>query len=113
MTVEQRKSVRYEVAVSAEVYTPNGMLCASTRNLSKTGVCLDLNKELTEGSQVGVSLFLVTDGIEDPDAEPLNIKADVIWSSPKDTGGFSSGLRFEATDNSGQQAIYEFLSQME
>ncbi|MBN2525442.1 MAG: PilZ domain-containing protein [Deltaproteobacteria bacterium] len=113
MTTEKRLAVRYTVEVSAEVYTREHVLGARTRNLSNTGVCLDMNKALKERSTIGLSLFLVVDGIEDPDAEPLNIKADVIWSSERDDGGYSSGLRFDTSDSAATAAIEEFLSQLE
>ena len=112
MTIEQRQAVRYDVDISAEVYTRDAVTAARTRNLSNTGVCLDLTIELKEQSTLGVSLFLVSDGIEDPDAEPLNIKADVIWSSERDDGGYSSGLRFDTSDANATEAIAAFLSQM-
>ena len=112
MTIDKRQAVRYDVEVNAEVYTREAVLLAHTRNLSNTGVCLDLNTELKEKSVVGVSLFLVVDGIEDPDAEPLNIKANVVWSSERDHGGFSSGLHFDTADEKATRAIALFLSQL-
>jgi hypothetical protein len=110
--VEQRRATRYEVTVSAEVYTVEAVLPASTRNLSETGVCFDLEHELTEDSTVGVSLFLVADGIEDPDAEPLNIKASVIWCTERDDGGFSAGMRFDEPGSSGNETLNHFLAQL-
>ncbi|HPN83536.1 MAG TPA: PilZ domain-containing protein [Spirochaetota bacterium] len=112
MSIDQRQAKRYDVEVSAEVYTASAVLPASTRNLSATGVCLDVPSELAEGGTVGVSLFLTTDGIEDPDAEPLNIRAKVVWTSPREDEGFSSGLRFDDSDATGRTAIETFLSQM-
>lgn len=110
--VEQRRAIRYTVAVSAEVYTAEAVLPASTRNLSESGVCFDLNQELIEDSTVGVSLFLVADGIEDPDAEPLNVKASVVWCTERDDGGFSAGMRFEGLTTEGTQTLNQFLSQL-
>jgi c-di-GMP-binding flagellar brake protein YcgR len=112
MPIDKRQAVRYQVEVNAEVYTREAVLLAQTRNLSNTGVCLDLNTELAENSVVGVSLFLVVDGIEDPDAEPLNIKASVIWSSEKDSGGYASGLHFDTADENATRAIASFLTQL-
>jgi hypothetical protein len=109
MTQEKRRALRYDIDVSAEVYTTSGTLWANTRNLSNTGVCLDLNEELQEGAIVGLCLFLVSDGIEDPDSEPLNIKASVVWSSPREDKGYSSGLRFDSSDEVGRSAISRFL----
>lgn len=109
---EQRRATRYEVAVSAEVYTPEAVLPASTRNLSESGVCFDLQQELVENSVVGVSLFLVADGIEDPDAEPLNVKASVIWCTERDDGGFSAGMRFEGLTAEGNDSLKQFFNQL-
>jgi hypothetical protein len=109
---EQRRATRYDVEVSAEVYTTEAVLPAATRNLSETGVCFDVSQELAEDSMVGVSLFLVSDGIEDPDAEPLNIKAKVAWCSEREDTGFSAGMRFDDLDEKGEATIKNFLSQL-
>ena len=61
---------------------------------------------------MGVSLFLVSDGIEDPDAEPLNIRAKVIWCSERDDAGFSAGMRFDELDDKRTNVIKDFLSQL-
>ena len=112
MSMEQRRATRYDVEVSAEVYTTEAVLPASTRNLSETGVCFDVDQELEEDGIVGVSLFLVSDGIEDPDAEPLNIRAKVIWCSERDDAGFSAGMRFDELDDKRTNVIKDFLSQL-
>lgn len=109
---EQRRATRYDVEVSAEVYTTEAVLPAATRNLSETGVCFDVSQELAEDSMVGVSLFLVSDGIEDPDAEPLNIKAKVAWCSEREDTGFSAGMRFDDLDEKGEATIKNLLSQL-
>jgi hypothetical protein len=113
MGLEQRRAHRYDVAVSAEVYTARAVLPASTRNLSESGVCFDLDEALGEDAVVGVSLFLVSDGIEDPDAEPLNVKAKVVWCSEREDAGFSAGMRFEELPETGQTVIKGFLSQLD
>ena len=111
-TIDQRRAERYDVAVSAEVYTAEEVLPASTRNLSETGVCFDITQALGEDATVGVSLFLISDGIEDPDAEPLNIKAKVVWCSEREDTGFSAGMRFEDLTEDGTGTIKGFLSQL-
>ena len=112
MGIDQRQATRYSVEVAAEVYTPGSVLSAKTRNLSETGVCFDLSTPLPEDATVGVSLFLVSDGIEDPDAEPLNIKASVVWCSEREDGGTSAGMRFVDLDERGTKVISHFLSQL-
>ena len=108
--IEQRLSARFNIEVAAEVYTPKEVLAASTRNLSATGVCLDLSRPLDEGSSVGVSLFFRSDGIEDPDAEPLNVRAKVVWCAQKDSDSYSAGASFEALTPANTKLLSEFLS---
>ncbi|MDD5308168.1 MAG: PilZ domain-containing protein [Deltaproteobacteria bacterium] len=107
--LEQRGAQRFEVNVSAEVYTGEAVLPATTRNLSRTGVCLDLDRGLAEGTTVGVSLFLTSDGIEDPDVEALNVKAEVMWCTERDDRGFSAGARFDRLSDEHNGALDHFL----
>jgi hypothetical protein len=107
--LDQRLAARFNVEVSAEVYTPGDVLAATTRNLSATGVCLELNTGLTEGSTVGVSLFFTADGIEDPDTDPLNVKASVVWCAERDGAGYSAGACFEDLSANDQKLLGEFL----
>jgi hypothetical protein len=109
-TIEQRGATRFEVEVAAEVYTPKAVLPARTRDMSSTGVCLDLDQGLEEGITVGVSLFFTTDGIEDPDAEPLNVKAKVMWCTEREDTGFSAGTRFEDVTDHSAELLGNFLS---
>ena len=108
--IEQRLSARFNVEVAAEVYTPKEVLSAGTRNLSASGVCLDLSTGLEEGSVVGVSLFFTSDGIEDPDAEPLNVRAKVIWCAQKDGASYSAGAHFQGMTAENQKLLNDFLS---
>ncbi len=108
--IEQRLSARFNIEVAAEVYTKKDVLAAGTRNLSATGVCLDLPSMLEEGSTVGVSLFFTSDGIEDPDADPVNLRAKVIWCAQKDNESWSAGARFEEVNESQQQQLNTFLA---
>jgi hypothetical protein len=109
---ELRRAIRYEVGVSAEIYTTDAVLPASTRNLSDSGVCVDIARALPEDADIGVSLFLVADGIEDPDAEPVNLRAKVIWCSERDDTGFSAGMRFEGIGDAETGAISSFLARL-
>jgi hypothetical protein len=108
--IEQRDATRFDVEVAAEVYTPKAVLPARTRNMSSTGVCLDIDQGLEEGITVGVSLFFTTDGIEDPDAEPLNVKAKIMWCTEREDTGFSAGTRFEDVTDHHAEIIGNFLT---
>ncbi len=108
--IEQRQAARFDVEVAAEVYTAKSVLPANTRNLSPTGVCLDTDSPMEEGSVIGVSLFLTSDGIEDPDIEPLNLKARVIWSTETDESSHSTGARFEELGEDEEAMLKKFLA---
>jgi hypothetical protein len=69
-----------------------------------------LSNGLPEGSTVGVSLFFTADGIEDPDAEPLNVKAKVVWCAQKDQDSYSAGANFEELTQENQALLKEFLN---
>jgi hypothetical protein len=109
---EQRQAERFEVELSAEVTNGEAVISAQTRNLSNTGICLDLNKSLDEGSTIAVTLFLIEDGIEDPDVEPLNLQAGVIWCGERDDEGFSAGCRFDDLSGPVNDQIKLFLSEL-
>jgi c-di-GMP-binding flagellar brake protein YcgR len=112
VVVEKRRARRYDVDISAEVYTAASVLPASTNNLSESGVSLDLSEPLDEEATIGVSLFLVTDGIEDPDAEPLNLQAQVVWCAEREDEGYSAGMRFKEIDDNNEEAIKSFLEKI-
>jgi hypothetical protein len=109
-TIDKRQAARFNVEVAAEVYTPDAVMAASTRNLSNTGVCLDTDVPLAENAPIGVSLFFTADGIEDPDVEPLNVKAEVVWSTERDDGGHSSGAHFSDLTEASEKILEGFLS---
>ena len=94
MIKEKRRHPRYDIELKAELFTGKEILPVTTRNLSKGGVSLILKKPIEEGTTVGLSLFITEDGIEDPDQEPLNIKAKLVWCAPQNDGSFIAGARF-------------------
>lgn len=107
---ENRAEARFPVEVAAEIYTSNAVIPANTRNLSNSGVCLDMSEALEEGIAVGISLFFTSDGIEDPDAEPLNVKGTIVWCSERDDDGFSAGAQFGELSPEHTSRLTEFLS---
>lgn len=101
-----RRDRRYEVELAAEVDAQGEALLAATRNLSKGGVCLDVEQPLDEGATLGISLFLTLEGIEHADSEALLVQARVIWCTARDDGGYTAGLQF-GTLSAGQTAAVE------
>jgi len=96
--MDNRKGKRWEASLSAEVYTRSAVIPAGAKNLSEDGVCLAVAAELPEDEMVGVSMFKVDDGIEDPDAEPINLPARVVWTRRNDGTRVRTGIRFVDDD---------------
>src|SRR6266511_2950605 len=92
-----RRHPRYEVKLSAELRAPNGRLeTATTKNVSVGGAALHFGHPvLADGQEVELSLFLVVEGVEDPEKPPLRVGAKVIWAGEADAGSHAAGVRFE------------------
>lgn len=107
-----RKDRRYEVELAAEVDSKGEALLAATRNLSKGGVCLDVEKPLDEGQTFGVSLFLTLEGIEHADSDALTVHAKVIWCSAREDGGYTAGMQFGTLSANQTAAVESFLRKL-
>ena len=93
--MENRRTDRREVELAAEVYTRSeDVIAGGAENLSDEGVCIALPEWLPAEALVGVSMFPVDDGIEDPDAEPINLPAKVVWCDKKHGPLIMAGMRF-------------------
>ena len=91
--MKNRRSDRRGSSLLAEVYTRTDVIAASTENVSDCGICLQVDARLQEDELVGVSLYPVDDGIEDPDAEPMNVPAKVVWCGHRSGTGILAGMR--------------------
>lgn len=93
---DRRGAPRYSVRLGAEVQYDGRLYTAMTRDLSAAGVSLEGDQAFEGGVQIQVSLFLVTEGIEDPSFPPLNLRGTVAWSDLGDgTGPAVTGVRFD------------------
>jgi c-di-GMP-binding flagellar brake protein YcgR len=110
MTTEQRKYPRYSVEVAAEVQLRGEVTVASTKDLSNGGASLITERPLPEGTPIAVTLFLTQDGIEDPDEEPFEAQATVMWSAERDSGSYTTGVRFDRIQPSQDKQLQRFLT---
>ncbi|MBI2894801.1 MAG: PilZ domain-containing protein [Deltaproteobacteria bacterium] len=108
----ERKDRRFEVELAAEVDVQGEVLLAATRNLSRGGVCLDVERPLTEGEPLDLSLFLTLDGIEEADTDALSVRATVVWCSEREEEGFTAGLQFGALNPSDAAMVERFLARL-
>lgn len=97
-TENTRAHSRYEIRISAEVATGGQTFTCATRDLSKGGVGLDCDRELTAGLPALVTLFVVVDDVEDLGTDPLELEADIVWCKGLDPEHFAVGLKFGELD---------------
>jgi len=110
---ENRRAFRYPVDVAAEVLVGKRVVPVRTKNLSETGVCLVSRQPLPEGETVSLNLFLTVDGIEDPDAPPLDVGASIIWASPGNQDDHIAGCHFADLDGEKVRILQMFLGQVQ
>lgn len=113
MSADNRKHRRYAVELAAEVEIRGEMLVAATNNVSVGGVGLVVDREVPEGSELAVTLFLTQDGIEDPDENPFEAKAVVAWSAVQDAGTWIAGVRFEKVSPAQAAQLERFLGKLD
>lgn len=109
MSQDQRQHQRVDVEVAGEVVVDGDVIGASTKNLSAGGVALLLDRELADGIELTLTLFLTQDGIEDPDQEPLEGPATVRWVAEREDGRFFVGLQFGALEGPAKERLDHFL----
>ena len=96
--------------MTAEVFLPDRVLEATTRNLSRSGVCFECEPVLAEGVTVAATLYLTVDGIEDATTAPLKVTTHVQWTSELDDGRALAGAQFLDLDLAAQKALDRFLT---
>lgn len=99
--------------MAAEVEVRGELLEGQTHDISSGGVSVQMPAALPEGETVQLTLILTQDGIEDPDEEPFEVSANVMWTAPSDSGESMAGLRFGGLDADKQAQLQRFLSALE
>jgi hypothetical protein len=92
-TENRRQHPRFAISLSVEIFTGADAVPAIAKNLSQGGLGVSLGSQLPKGQQVGLSLFLCEDGIEDERSAPANMRGEICWCTPE-PGGFAAGIRF-------------------
>jgi len=110
MSIENRRDERFGVKVAAEVTVGEDVVAAATQNVSRGGVALLIDRDVGEGATVAVTLFLTQDGIEDPDEEPFESQASVVWTAEQDDGSRVVGVRFDKVTRDQAAQLERFLS---
>jgi len=109
MSDNRRRDTRHEISVTAELLVGDDVLEGHTRDISGSGVSVEIDQELNDGAEVALTLLLTQGGIEDPTTEPLEVNATVMWSAPKEEGGAMAGLRFGELDQTQKSRLATLL----
>jgi c-di-GMP-binding flagellar brake protein YcgR len=107
----RRAHQRYETSLSVEIYTAEDVVHGVAKNLSLGGLGVGLDRTLPAQQQVGLSMFLTEEGIEDELTDPLNVRGEIIWCT-EDKGQFLAGLRFSPLQPKEQERIQHFLRRL-
>jgi len=107
--VQRRQHARFDVKLNAELTVGEEVFTATTRDISEGGIGLDLDRALPEGGELGISLFLVVDDVEDERTQPLNVRGTVAWCAERDEGEWAAGIRFAEVAANQKQWLKQFL----
>jgi hypothetical protein len=113
MEQTRRAHPRYATSLSVDVFTADDEVPAIAKNLSLGGLGIALKSPVTPQTEVGLSLFLVEDGIEDERTAPVNLRGTICWCTPDPkSGGYLAGLQFSGLQPADGQRIQEFLRRL-
>jgi c-di-GMP-binding flagellar brake protein YcgR len=90
----RRKHQRFRAAIAAELEVDTQLYEGVTRDVSQTGASILSQAPLVDGTQIIVTLLLTEDGIAAPDADPLTLRAEIMWTAEPTHQGTLAGIRF-------------------
>ncbi len=93
MTDHPRAQQRFEIRIGAELRVDGKVVTGTTRNLSTGGMCVEIDRPMTEGAMVRLTLFLVEDDVETEGARGLELTGTVQWTAEADRG-YAIGVKF-------------------
>jgi len=107
----RRAHPRFETSLSVEIYLADDVVHGVAKNLSLGGLGVGVDRTLPAQQQVGLSMFLTEEGIEDELTDPLNVRGEIIWCT-EDQGAFLAGLRFFSLQPKEQERLQHFLRRL-
>lgn len=105
------RAPRLSIRLGAEIRLGELTLTGTTRDISAGGVCVELDREIEDGTSLEVTLFVVEDDIESADQRTLSITGRVQWSAEGDRG-YSHGLKFVDPDTAKLAALGAALKRL-
>lgn len=105
---EKRRYIRTDTSIPMTLHLKEGKqakeLQSITRNISATGMMIEIGKQLPVGAEVKIDL-------NTPDSpNPVHCIGKVIWSSPASEGGkYNSGIAFTNIEEDNKNTFLKFL----
>jgi hypothetical protein len=104
---ERRKFMRFETALNAlcEIVSGNVKSSLEIKNISKDGALLILAKQLTQGSELKLSMDVPGDNV------PIFASCEVAWQKATDSkgAGFETGVKFTNIENADKGRLLEYI----
>ncbi len=91
----------------------NGAVPAAIQNMSITGMGFYLEVPVQDQSEISLSLYLLEDGIEDPNTPPLALSGQVMWCEGASGGrGYLAGVRLAPLGHEKLAALESFFERI-
>lgn len=96
---ERRRSIRIEVDVNVN-YDKDSF--GRSKNFSKTGLCIIINKSFVKGSFLKLMFSL-------PGLKEITVIGNVAWSFKKEAGDYEIGIEFWYIEEADRKMIMEYI----
>jgi hypothetical protein len=104
----QPRAPRFTIRLSAELRVEALRVTGMTRNLSTSGVCVEIDRPIAEGKVIGLTLFIVEDDVETEGARGLELSGTVQWTAEGDRN-YAIGIKFAALNAAQSTALTKAL----
>ena len=98
---------RYVVAVEVQIRADERLVPARTKNMSRGGLCFEIDHALPLDRPVQMRLALLFD--ENTLSEPLDVSARVVWSTQLGKNRYQIGTSFVGMTNETRTYLDMFL----
>lgn len=102
----EREHPRYAHEAAITVHVGTQQFAGRTENVSRGGLCADLQQAVKVGTDVDLDMQLVFD--EETQSEALRLRARVVWCTTVDDT-FQVGLSFKPLDSERNEFLTMFL----
>ncbi len=106
MGITERQHPRFAADVEVSFYVGKKVIAGRARNVSRGGMCADIDEAATLGSDVQLAITLVFE--DNSQSEPLRLPARVVWCTPFEDA-YQIGVAFRPLDPQRAEYLRLFL----